>query len=442
MKYTASIVGALMLAFTSSFIAAATNVQQVSAALNDANRRAVVEAAAKMLRERYVFPDVGGQAARAIESALAGGGYNTLDQPAAFAQRLTEDLRAIAKDKHLAVRAPGAAPAGAPPPAPVRAEGGVARADILAGNVGYIEVVGFPPPEAFNGPVNRAMAALQKTRALIVDVRRNGGGSPVTVSRLVSYFLRSGERVHINTFINRNPGTETFRSQDFWSEDTAFSYAGKPVIVLTSGRTFSGGEEFAYDMQVMDLADVVGETTGGGANPGGTVPLAAGLTMFIPNGRARNPITGTNWEGVGVIPDVAVPSENALKVALEKLGVSAAGVEIDTLSQSRVFEPGGTRTTPQPGGEAAIRRIFEELRNGQPNYALMSAAVAETTRKQLSQLQSVIKPGNAVKSVSLSSLAPNGSDIYRVELATGEFECRIMLGADGKVEIFGIRPLN
>jgi C-terminal processing protease CtpA/Prc len=92
-------------------------------------------------------------------------------------------------------------------------------------------------------------------------------------------------------------------------------------------------------MQVMNLAQMVGETTGGGANPGGTVPLAAGLAMFVPNGRARNPITGTNWEGVGVIPDVAVPSGNALKTALEKLGVAPAGVEIETLSQSRVFEP-------------------------------------------------------------------------------------------------------
>src|SRR5688572_19357154 len=221
MKYATSIVVAFMLALTGSFTGAIAQAQQapqqIPATLDQANRRAVVEAAAKMLRERYVFPDVGDQAARAIESALVGGGYNVLDQPAAFAQRLTEDLRAVAKDKHLGIRAPGA-PTGTPPPVPVRAEGGVARADILDGNVGYIEIVGFPPPDAFNAPVNRAMAALQNTRALIVDVRRNGGGSPVTVSRLVSYFLRSGERVHINTFITRNPGTETFRSQDFWSE--------------------------------------------------------------------------------------------------------------------------------------------------------------------------------------------------------------------------------
>jgi C-terminal processing protease CtpA/Prc len=92
-------------------------------------------------------------------------------------------------------------------------------------------------------------------------------------------------------------------------------------------------------MQVMKLARIVGDTTGGGANPGGTVRLAAGLTMFVPGGRARNPITGTNWEGVGVLPDIAVPSENALKAALEQLGVASASAEIDALSRSRVFQP-------------------------------------------------------------------------------------------------------
>ena len=81
--------------------------------------------------------------------------------------------------------------------------------------MGYIEVVGFPPPGAFNVAVNRAMSGLEKTRALIVDVRRNGGGSPVSVAYLVSYFLARGERVHINTFINRNPGTENVSLSGF-----------------------------------------------------------------------------------------------------------------------------------------------------------------------------------------------------------------------------------
>ena len=441
MKVATSIVGAVLLALTSSFTAAVTYAQQtprqIPTTLDEANRRAVVEAAAKMLRERYVFPDVGDRSARAIESALGSGDYNGLDRPQAFAQRLTEDLRAVAKDKHLRVTAPGA-PAGAPPPAPPRAEGGVTRADVLDGNVGYIEVVGFPPPVAFKEPVDRAMAALQKTRALIVDVRRNGGGNPESVSLLVSYFLRSSEPVHINTFINRNPGTETFRSTDFFSQTTPFSYVGKPVYVLTSPRTFSGGEEFAYDMQVMDLAELVGETTGGGANPGGNVPLAAGLTMFVPGGRARNPITGTNWEGVGVMPDVAVSSENALKVALEHLGVSPTSVEIDSLSQSRVFEP---RSTPQPGGEATIRRVSEELARGEPNYDLLSPQMADVTRRQLTALTQRLSSLGPVESVTFVEVAPSGGDVYEVRYANGGLRWMILLTPDGKLANAGLQPL-
>jgi hypothetical protein len=438
MKYATSIVVTFMLALASLFTGAIAFAQQgrsqVPAALDQTSRRAVVEAAAKLIRERYVFPDVGDNAARAIESALGAGDYNGLDDPRSFAQRLTEDLRAVAKDKHLRVNAPGA-PAGQPAAAPPRAEGGVTRADILDGNVGYIEVIGFP--NGANDPVDRAMAALQKTRALIVDVRRNGGGSPDAVSYLVSYFVRSAKPVHINTFINRNPGTETFRSTDFFSRTTPFSYAGKPVYVLTSVRTFSGGEEFAYDMQVMDLAEIVGETTGGGANPGGTAQLAAGLTMFIPGGRARNPITGTNWEGVGVIPDVAVSSENALKVALEHLGVSRAGVEIDTVSQSRVFEP---RTTRQPGGEATLRRVSEELARGEPNYDLFSPQMAEVTKPQLTALKERFSSLGPVESVTFVEVAPSG-DVYEVRYANGGLRWTISLTSDGKLANASLQPL-
>jgi C-terminal processing protease CtpA/Prc len=192
----------------------------------------------------------------------------------------------------------------------------------------------------FKPAVDRAMAPLRDSRALIIDMRRNGGGSPVGVSYLVSYFLDAGaEPVKINEFVWRNPGTETFRTEEFWSTPTPFSYAGKPVYVLTSNQTFSGGEEFAYDMEVMELAALVGETTGGGANPGGGVQLGSQLSMFMPAGRARNPITGTNWEGVGVSRHVDAPRDAALKVALGLLGETVVESEIDALSTDRLFQP-------------------------------------------------------------------------------------------------------
>jgi len=421
--------------------------QGPTTALDDTSRHEAVEAVAAALRNRYIFPDIGEQAAQAIEAALEDGSYDDLDQRAAFAARLTEDLQAVARDKHLRVSAPGtpSAPAGgaggAPPPERPRAEGGVTRADIIDSDVGYIEIIGFPPPFQFNGPADTALAALQDTRALIIDIRRNGGGSPESVSRLVSYFLDSDEPVHINTFVNRTPDTTTFTTREFWSETTPFSYAGKPVYVLTSGFTFSGGEEFAYDMQVMDLAELVGDTTGGGANPGGTMPIAPGLVMFVPGGRAENPITGTNWEGVGVIPDVAVPSADAFRVALEELGVSPALADIDAASGSRVFEPAPPRTEPQPGAEAAIRRISAELARGEPDYELLTPQMAEVARTQLPVLTERLTSLGAVETVTFVEVAPNGGDVYDVEYANGGLRWMIALDAEGRAAGIGFQPL-
>lgn len=419
--------------------------------LDDTVRREAVESAAEILRNRYIFPDVGAQAAQAIETALAEGRYDSFAQHQPFAVRMTADLQAVANDKHLRVMAPGAppapadtpaaAPAAVPPPVRPRDQGGITRADILADNVGYIEVVGFPSPFAFEAPTGRAMQALKDTRALIIDIRRNGGGSPESVTHLVSYFLDGGEPVHINTFINRTPDTETFTTREFWSEATPFSYTYKPVYVLTSDFTFSGGEEFAYDMQVLGLAKLIGATTGGGANPGGVMPIADGLAMFVPGGRAENPITGTNWEGVGVVPDFDVPTEDALAVALERLGVSPSVTDIDAASQSRVFEPAPLRSEQQPGGAAAVRRMSDELARGDPDYEMLSPQLAEVTRAQLAALTELVSPLGEIESVTFVEVAPNGLDVYDVRYADGAMRWMIGLDEDGRTAMAGVQPL-
>jgi Peptidase family S41/N-terminal domain of Peptidase_S41 in eukaryotic IRBP len=442
MKKSASIVCAVVLALAGVFVAGISSAQGPPATLDEAARRSAVEAAARLLEERYVFPDVGGRAAQAIESALRAGAYDGIDQPSAFAQRLTEDLQGIAKDKHLRVSALGAGPPvgpdGQPPRPPPRADGGVTRVDMLADRVGYIEIVGFPPEVVAKEPVDRAMSALKDARALIVDIRRNGGGAPDSVTHLVSYFVKGNAPVHVNTFINRNPGTETFNSQEFWSDAVPVSFAGKPVYVLTSGFTFSGGEEFAYDMQVLDLGEIVGETTGGGANPGGMMPLAAGLAIFVPAGRAENPLTKTNWEGVGVKPDIAVPSADALEVALERLGVSPAGADVDALSVASLFTP---RTTAQPGTEAAVRRMSEENARGEPDYDLLVPPLADATRNQLPRLKEMFSSLGAIESVEFVEVGPGGGDVYEVHYANGALRWMIALTPDGKTAMAAVQPL-
>ena len=331
--------------------AGTAHAQSAGPAFDAAARRTVIETAAEALRSRYVFPDVGERAAMALESALAAGEYDDLADSTAFAQRLTADVQAVANDKHLRVSAfgqPFADPG--PPSPPLQNEAGIVRADRLADNIGYLEIVAFPPLEAFQAPLDRAMAALRETRALIIDARRHGGGTPTSETYLASYLVEAGQRVAVNKFISRNAGTETFRTEEFWTSPTPFSYSGKPVYVLTSSRTFSGGEALAYDLRALELARVVGETTAGGAHPGGMVPVGAGFAMFVPTGRGENPTTGTNWQNVGVVPDVAAPAADALKVALEQLGVAPRDTDVDALSEARLFEP---RLTQAAGGPPA-----------------------------------------------------------------------------------------
>jgi C-terminal processing protease CtpA/Prc len=128
---------------------------------------------------------------------------------------------------------------------------------------------------------------------------------------------------------------------------TGALYPQKPVYVLTSKTTFSAAEEVAYDLKAARRATLVGETTRGGANPANRpVPLSYGLKVFIPNGRVEHPLTGTNWEGVGVAPDVAAPADQALSAAYA-LALAAAKPEVSTprIEQERaqaIADPAGT----------------------------------------------------------------------------------------------------
>ncbi|MBW8745531.1 MAG: hypothetical protein JF628_14550, partial [Sphingomonas sp.] len=154
-------------------------------------RRDVVAKLSDALRDNYIFPDVGEKAAEKISASLAAGEYDKLADPGAFAARLSADVAAIAHDKHMSVNSMSGPPPspGGPGGAMPRSEAGVVRADKLAGDVGYIEVIGFPPLPAFKPVVDKAMSVLKGSRALIIDDRRNMGGSPDAVGYFVSYLI-------------------------------------------------------------------------------------------------------------------------------------------------------------------------------------------------------------------------------------------------------------
>jgi C-terminal processing protease CtpA/Prc len=213
------------------------------------------------------------------------------------------------------VRVPGnAVPArAAPVPSGPAAEYGFAKTEILPGNIGYIDIRGFSGDPAAFPIVDSLMAIVSGVDALIIDIGRNSGGGPPVIQHLSAYLFE--KRTHLVSTIMRGMNAPSER----WTSETV---PGKrlpkiPVYLLTSRRTFSAAESFAFGLRSNDRVTIVGEPTGGGGHFGGIIRLTGDYSMFLPRGRTFNPRTNKGWEAEGIQPDVAVPYEGALAKALE-----------------------------------------------------------------------------------------------------------------------------
>ena len=305
-----------------------------SLAAEQLSGRENVTKAMELLRANYVFPDQAERAATAIEAKLEAGEYDHLDE-ITLTERLTRDLQEITGDKHLRVvlgGGPGPGPHRQQVPEPKEPEDhetrrlamrrrgrldnfGIRRVERLDGNVGYLDVRRVAMPANAGPAIGAAMELVAGTYALILDLRQNHGGSPEGVVVWCSYLL--DERpTHLNDIFHADTG----ETRQFWALPyvPGTRYTDRPVYVLTSGRTFSGGEDFAYTLQALGRATVVGETTGGGAHPTRGFPISAAVHIGIPFARSINPVTGTNWQGTGVVPDVTVPEAQARDTAYAK----------------------------------------------------------------------------------------------------------------------------
>jgi hypothetical protein len=303
--------------------------------IDAAARSAVIDVSLKRLNDSYVFPEVAKKMEQAIRDRVAKKEYDQVTSAKAFADLFTKHLQEVSHDKHLRVRysyEPIPERQNRQEPTAEEREQfrrnnmwgnfGFEKIERLEGNVGYLSLRGFNDPNGAEETIAAAMNFLGNTESLIIDLRRNGGGSPEMVA-LISSYLFGEKPVHLNSLYWR----EGNRTDDFWTKDKVLGkrFADKDVYVLTSNRTFSAAEEFTYNLKNLKRATIVGEVTGGGANPGGMFRITEHFGVFVPTGRAINPITKTNWEGTGVKPDLEVPADHALKTAhLEALKKVAA----------------------------------------------------------------------------------------------------------------------
>ncbi|MEU0784149.1 S41 family peptidase [Streptomyces sp. NPDC006173] len=277
----------------------------------------VIDETVRLLTEHYVFPEVAAELASLLRRRFAEGSYD-VDSAEELGRLVTVDLRSVNGDRHLSLKYHAASvpeERGAAALAAMRRDfdnslGGAPRVELLDEGVAVVELApALFPLEWAAEPLTAALSLAASARALVLDLRANLGGDPDTVAFVCSHLL--DERTHLNTMFWRDGG----RLEQSWSlahvPGRRFGGTG-PVYVLTSDRTFSAAEELAYDLQQLGRAVIVGERTHGGAHPREGWTVHPHLEATIPVGRSVNPVSGTNWEGTGVVPDVACPAADAL----------------------------------------------------------------------------------------------------------------------------------
>ena len=279
----------------------------------------VVTRLANLMNENYVYSEKGKEMYELLTQKLNAGKYDQYKTPKELASVLDSDLKSVIFDKHIRVsynperaksiqnRDPNEGRA------PLKNKG-FKEVKILKNNIGYLDLRGFVDIRFAEEEAKDAMDKLIQADAIIFDLRQNGGGSPSMI-RFISSYIFGDDPVHLNTFYWRpsDSYSETWTNPEFAS----LRKPDIPVYVLTSDYTFSAAEEFTYNLKHMERATIIGEVTGGGAHPGGPSLFGDGFIVNIPRGRAINPITNKNWEGVGVIPHVLTSREESLEKAIK-----------------------------------------------------------------------------------------------------------------------------
>lgn len=312
---------------------------------------AVVKSIATALEEGYVDEAKGVELASKLRETLEAGEYDPADSASSFAARLTQELRTLSGDRHLAVFPPRQAQSSERPTRerrhPRSVNYGVREVEFLDGGVGYLKLTMFVPHPDARARLDSAMKLLANCDAFILDLRDNRGGDQMMMRYIASYFLPAAATL-LTTF-QRGEGRPVDVRTTEDHPDSLFREL--PLYLLTSKRTFSAGEAFSFAMKINGRGTLVGEVTGGGGHFGGRTSVAGGFSLWLPVGRAYDKRTGLGWEGVGVEPHVGTSATKALKKAYSL-------AKADALARSKV------RHAAELEAEAVLQEAIESLREG------------------------------------------------------------------------------
>ena len=305
-------------------VAALTNAPLLAQALDDADREEIISNSVSLLEERYVDPVLGAEMARRLPAAAQH--WAGIADPEEFARVVTDWLREQSGDGHLGLSysdAPISAKGGDQEFSSVQMEKwygaqinhGIEKIERLEGNIMLLDLRVFPPPSLAGEVLAAAMTVVAQGDALIIDLRMNAGGAE-TVNLITGYLLDNGGHPLTGTY-NRPTDELRASTSPAWVPGRKFG-GSKPLYILTSRRTFSAAEALAYNLQALGRATIVGEVTGGGAHPFEYRRVHEHFALDLPESRSINPITGSNWQNVGVQPDIRVTADKALATALDE----------------------------------------------------------------------------------------------------------------------------
>jgi hypothetical protein len=424
---------AIALSLLALGVSLALGQQAAPPSVDRTQKQAVVDEIATLFNKNYIFAETAQKVEAALRSTLAAGEFDRAATAPEFARAVAAVILDVSKDRHTGFafnpamaedlrRLMGRSEEEARKVRERQLEEarrdnfGFRKVERLAGNIGYLDFRVFESPADAGPTAVAAMNFLAHCDAIIIDLRQNGGGDPAQIQLISSYLFE--DPVHLNDLYARAED----RTENYWTLPyvPGAKAAKADIYVLTSARTFSGAEEFSYNLQNLKRATIIGETTGGGAHPTNTMIVQRDFLLRVPYARAINPVSKTNWEGIGVKPDIAVPAaeafDRAYALAVERLAAKAtepqAKAQYEWILAGEKAKKDPARVEAKVlktyAGEYGERKVMFE--NGQlfyrrtgPKYRLipMTATLFALDGLDNFRIEFTVKDGKAVELVGI-----------------------------------------
>ena len=340
-------------------ILAMTNLHARQKEISLKEKSVIVKSLSENILETYIDLEIAKKMTSELNANLKSSRYKSISSADEFSKVVTNDLQKISHDLHLKLNFEPKRIAQSKRTMPeemkmkmekmmalkmAEINYGFTEVKILNGNIGYLNLRMFADIDLAREAATAAMNFLSNTKAILIDLRTNGGGVPSMMQLLSSYFT-GADPVVLSDFYERKTDSKT-QLLTFPNIDGK-RMTNTPLYILTSKNTFSAAEAFTYSLKHLDKAIVVGEVTKGGANRTKRINLDDNFSVSMPYIQAIHPVTKSNWEGTGVQPTIKTTEKEAfvrayiaaiLKIANGKEQTILNAVGYDFLKEKSIEE--------------------------------------------------------------------------------------------------------